>query len=29
VNVEGDNLTVDQLKEALKAIDLGKLGDMK
>ncbi|WP_353722203.1 hypothetical protein [Dyadobacter sp. 676] len=29
VNVEGDHVSVDQLKEALKTIDLGKLGDMK
>jgi hypothetical protein len=29
VNVEGDNISVDQLKDALKEIDLGKLGGMK
>lgn len=29
VNVEGDHVTVDQIKEALKGIDLGKLGDLK
>ncbi|MDR6803271.1 hypothetical protein J2Y45_000541 [Dyadobacter sp. BE34] len=29
VNVEGNNLSVDQLKDALKAIDLSKLNDMK
>ncbi|MCF0072086.1 hypothetical protein LZD49_16520 [Dyadobacter sp. CY261] len=29
VNVEGDNVTVDQLKQALKALNLGELGDLK
>lgn len=29
VNVQGDNVTVDQLKEALNGIDLGKLGELK
>lgn len=29
VNVEGDHVTVDQIKEALKGIDLDKLGDLK
>ncbi|GGM75196.1 hypothetical protein GCM10010967_03460 [Dyadobacter beijingensis] len=29
VNVEGDNVSVDQLKEALKGINLSDLGDLK
>ncbi|ACT95517.1 hypothetical protein [Dyadobacter fermentans] len=29
VNVEGDNVSVDELKEALKDIDLAKLGELK
>lgn len=29
VNVQGDNVTVDQLKEALNGIDLNKLGELK
>lgn len=29
VNVQGDNVSVEQLKEILKTIDLSKLGEMK
>ncbi|MCF0053150.1 hypothetical protein MUK70_20555 [Dyadobacter chenwenxiniae] len=29
VNVQGDHITVDQLKDALKDLDLAKLGDLK
>ena len=29
VNVQGDHITVDQLKGALKDLDLTKLGDLK
>jgi hypothetical protein len=29
VNVDGNNVSIDQLKDALKDIDLSKLGDLK